>query len=389
MINLAVSLTEYTGMKIRFNRPYLTGNETHHLTRLAYLGKFSGNGHYTTLCHQFFRERFGFKKVLLTTSCTDALEMAAILSAIEPGDEVIMPSYTFVSTANAFVLRGAKIIFADVQADYPNIDVGSLEELITTKTKAIVVIHYAGVACDMDRIMEIASRNKLVVIEDAAHAIDSYYKGKVLGSIGDFGTFSFHETKNIISGEGGMISINRDQYLERAEHIWEKGTNRAAFARGEVQKYEWVDVGSSYLPSEVTAGLLYAQLEEMDTIQKMRKSIWHHYVDLLRPLASKGYFNLPEIPSYATVNGNMFFIVTSGSKERDSLLEHLKRNSIQAVFHYLPLHRSRYYSEKHDGRELKNTEMFSSRIIRLPFYNRLTRENQEFVASTIKKYYEK
>ena len=247
-------------MEIPFNKPFFTGTEAHRVAECAYTGKISGNGLFTKKCHEFFKEKYGFKKALLTSSCTDALEMAALLSEVGAGDEVIMPSFTFVSTANAFALRGAKIVFADVQKEIPNIDLDELEKLITPKTKAIVVVHYAGVAVDMDRLMAMAKAHNLLVVEDAAHAIDSFYKGKPLGSIGHFGTFSFHETKNIISGEGGLLAINDERFVNRAEIIWEKGTNRAAFYRGEVEEYGWVDLGSSFLPSDMTAAFLYAQL---------------------------------------------------------------------------------------------------------------------------------
>lgn len=262
---------------IPFNKPYLTGYETLYIEDAVKSGKISGNGLYTSKCHEYFENRYGFNKCLLTTSCTDALEMAAILCDIHFGDEVIIPSYTFVSSANAFVLRGAKIVFADSRKDHPCIDESKLEELITDKTKVIVVVHYAGIACNMDVIMQIANRYNILVVEDAAHAIDAFYKGKPLGSIGHLGCFSFHETKNIIAGEGGMLIINDKRFNTRAEIIWEKGTNRAAFWRGEVNKYGWVDIGSSFLPSEVIAAFLYAQLENLDKIQKKRKEIWQYY----------------------------------------------------------------------------------------------------------------
>ena len=255
-------------MTIPFNKPFLTGKEAHYLYQAVSSGKISGNGMFTKKCHDFFEEKYGFKKVLLTTSCTDALEMAAILLDIKEGDEVIMPSYTFVSSANAFVLRGAKIVFADSSAENPNLDATKIEALITPKTKAIVPVHYAGIACDMDMIMDIAHRHNLSVVEDAAQAIDSFYNGRPLGTIGHLAAFSFHETKNIISGEGGMLAINDERFLRRAEIIWEKGTNRAEFFRGEVNKYGWVDIGSSFLPAEIIAAFLYAQLESLETIQQ-------------------------------------------------------------------------------------------------------------------------
>ena len=374
-------------MEVLFNRPYITGRETHHLAQVAMSGKLSGNGAYTRLCHDFFEHRFGFRKVLLTTSCTDALEMAAILCDIQPGDEVIMPSYTFVSPANAFMLRGAKIRFADTCADYPNIDPAAVEKLITPQTKVILVVHYAGVACDMDAITDLAKRNNLMVVEDAAHSVDSFYKGKPLGSIGHFGTFSFHETKNIISGEGGMLVVNDEKYIRRAEIIWEKGTDRAAFSRGEVNKYGWKDIGSSFLPSEIIAAMLYAQLEQFDDIQKKRKDVWLRYLTYLKPLEDAGLLKLPSIPNYATVNGNMFFIITKAPEERSGLINFLKKEGIYAVFHYLPLHSSDFFHSKHDGRSLPNTDHFSDCLIRLPFYNEMKEEETKHVVETINRFY--
>jgi len=343
---------------IPFNKPFLTGKETAYIEDAVQSGKISGNGKYTQLCQEFFVERYGFKKALLTTSCTDALEMAALLIDIQPGDEVIMPAYTFVSTANAFVLRGAKIVFADSMDSNPNLDADQIEPLITEKTKAIVAVHYGGVACDMDTIMAVAKKHNLFVIEDAAQAIDSFYKGKPLGGIGHLGTFSFHETKNIISGEGGMLVINDERFVERAEIIWEKGTNRAAFWRGEVDKYGWVDIGSSYLPSEVIAAFLYAQLEHLDEIQEKRIAIWNRYLKNLDNLKSQ--VRLPEIPAHATVNGHLFYLVLKDEDLRQNLISHLRKNQIHAVFHYLGLHKSPYFEDKHDGRSLTNCDRFTN-----------------------------
>ena len=374
-------------MEVVFNKPYITGKETHHLAQVAMSGKLSGNGAYTRMCHNFFEDRFGFRKAFLTTSCTDALEMSAILCNIQPGDEVIMPSYTFVSSANAFMLRGAIIRFADTCPHYPNIDPAAIEQLITPKTRAILVVHYGGAACDMDAIMKIAGEHNLMVVEDAAHAIDSYYKGKPLGSIGHFGTFSFHETKNIICGEGGMLVVNDEKYIKRAEIIWEKGTDRAAFYRGEVNKYGWKDIGSSFLPSEITAAMLYAQLEVFNEIQGKRKNLWNNYYERLSPLAAKGLFQLPEIPDHATVNGNMFFIITKSSNERNSLLGYLRSMGILAVFHYLPLHSSDFFHDQHDGRELPHTGHFSDCILRLPFFNEMKQDELAFVIESVQKFY--
>ena len=375
-------------MEVLFNKPFITGRETHHMAQVAMSGRLSGNGPYTKRCHEFFEHRFGFDKVFLTTSCTDALEMAAILCEIQPGDEVIMPSYTFVSSANAFMLRGAVIRFADTYGDYPNIDPAEIESLVTPETKAILVVHYAGVACDMDAVMDIALRHDLKVVEDAAHSIDGFYKGRPLGSIGHFGTFSFHETKNIICGEGGMLCVNDPRYVKRAEIIWEKGTDRAAFYRGEVNKYGWKDIGSSFLPSEIMAAVLFSQLEEFDDIQTKRKNAWENYYIRLKPLEDQGYVRLPTVPDYASKNGNMFFVIAKNGDERNELLNFLRKAEVFAVFHYLPLHSSDFFTDKHDGRQLPNTEYFSDCIIRLPFYNEITPEEIGYVAKTVSKFYE-
>ena len=356
---------------IPFNKPYLTGKEAHYMYQAVYGGKLSGNGIFTKKCQEYFEKQYGFKKSLLTTSCTDALEMCAILADIQPGDEVIVPSYTFVSTALAFVRQGAKIVFADSCPDNPNIDTTRIEELITPKTKAIVPVHYAGVACDMDPIMDLARKYNLLVIEDAAQAIDSYYKGKPLGSIGHLAAFSFHETKNIISGEGGMLAINDERFIRRAEIIWEKGTNRAEFFRGEVNKYGWVDTGSSFLPSEVIAAFLWAQLENLEAIQQRRKAIWHRYHDALLA-ADLSKISLPNIPNYATNNAHMYYLVCQSLEQRTELIKRLKENEILAVFHYLALHNSEYYRDKHDGRNLNNTDRFADCLVRLPMFYELT-----------------
>lgn len=409
-------------LKISFNKPYFTGKETVYAEQAVASGKISGNGDFTKLCQAFFEQRYDFGKCLLTSSCTDALEMAAILLDILPGDEVIMPSYTFVSTANAFVLRGATIVFADSGPDHPNIDASQLENLITPKTKAIVVVHYAGMACDMAAIMSLAEKHGLFVVEDAAQAVDSYYLGEIskkmtspqpppkgeltpnsepptpnleprtsnpkqripLGSIGHLAAFSFHETKNIISGEGGMLVVNDKRFMERAEIIWEKGTNRAAFWRGEVNKYGWVDVGSSFLPSEITAAFLFAQLEHLDAIQNRRKEIWKRYYDALKPLAEAGHFQLLKIPPYATNNAHCFFLVMPNVESRDKLIAHLKSKGILAVFHYISLHSSPYYTDKHDGRVLPNSDHYSECLVRLPLFFELTEEDQNQVVVAVK-----
>ena len=373
-------------MEVVFNKPFILGNELKYIEDAVATTKISGNGKYTKLCQEFFEEKYGFGRCLLTTSCTDALEMAAILIGIKPGDEVIMPSYTFVSTANAFVLRGAKIIFADSEPDNPNIDASKIEKLITSKTKAIVPVHYAGIACDMGKIMELSNKYKLLVIEDAAQSIDSFYKGKPLGSIGHLSAFSFHETKNIISGEGGMLVVNDERFADRAEIIWEKGTNRSAFWRGEVDKYNWVDIGSSFLPSEITAAFLYAQLEEIDNIQNKRKEIWNQYNDGLRSLKNIGV-GLPNVPKYATNNAHMFYLVCRSQNERTQLIEHLKQNNINAVFHYICLHDSPYYNNKHDGRKMHNAKKYEECLVRLPLWVNMTEKEVDYIIQKVIEFY--
>jgi dTDP-4-amino-4,6-dideoxygalactose transaminase len=361
---------------IAFNKPYLTGKETLYITDAVASGKISGNGAYTQKCQLFFEEKYQFKKCLLTTSCTDALEMAAMLANIEQGDEVIIPSFTFVSTALAFVRQGAHIVFADSYADNPNIDADKIEALITSKTKAIVPVHYAGVACDMEKIMELANKYNLLVIEDAAQAIDSFYTGKdgikrALGSIGHLAAFSFHETKNIISGEGGMLTINDQKFIPRAEIIWEKGTNRSQFFRGEIDKYGWVDTGSSFLPSEIIAAFLWAQIENMEQIQIKRQQLWEAYQQNLLPVTEKLKITLPVIPAYATNNAHMFYILLSSIDSRTRAIDYLKSQQINAVFHYISLHSSPYYKPKHDGRALPNADQFTEKLLRLPMYYEL------------------
>lgn len=370
---------------IPFNKPYLTGKEAHYMYQAVYSGKLSGNGIFTKKCQEYFENRYGFKKSLLTTSCTDALEMCAILADIQPGDEVIVPSYTFVSTALAFVRQGARIIFADSCSDNPNIDASRIEELITPNTKAIVPVHYAGVACDMDSIMELSRKYNLLVIEDAAQSIESYYKGRPLGSIGHLAAFSFHETKNIISGEGGMLAINDERFIRRAEIIWEKGTNRAEFFRGEVNKYGWVDTGSSFLPSEVIAAFLWAQLENLENIQQRRKELWNRYNDALMA-AGLSKVTLPNIPDYATNNAHMYYLVCESLEQRTELIKRLRENDILAVFHYLSLHSSEYYRDKHDGRKLENTDRFADCLVRLPMFYELTNDEVDNIVRVICSY---
>lgn len=373
---------------IPFNKPYLTGKEVDYIKDAVALGQISGNGPYTKKCQYFFEEKFNVKKALLTTSCTDALEMCAILLDISKDDEIIVPSYTFVSSALAFVRQGAKIVFADSETNHPNIDTKKLEALITPKTKAIVVVHYAGMSCDMDAVMELAKKHNIYVVEDAAQAVDSFYKGKQLGTIGHFGCFSFHETKNIQCGEGGLLCVNDAEFIERSEIIWEKGTNRAEFFRGEVNKYGWVDTGSSFLPSELNAAFLYAQLEQLDDIQSRRKFIWDHYYKTLKLLADKGKFKLPEVPDYATNNAHMFYLIFNSNEERSALIKHLKDRGVHSVFHYLSLHKSDFIQNTtNDKSDLPMADIYSDTLLRLPLFYELTQENLNKITSEINSFY--
>ena len=377
---------------IPFNKPYLSGDEINNIREALDSGKISGNGMFTKKCHDYFESKYGFRKCLLTTSCTDALEMAAILLDIGPDDEVIMPSYTFVSTANAFVLRGAKIVFVDSSEGHPNMNADLIEPLITSRTKAIVVVHYAGMACDMNKIMALAGRYNLFVVEDAAQAIESSYVDhegvkQWLGGIGHLSAFSFHETKNIIAGEGGMLVINDERFVDRAEIIWEKGTNRAAFFRGEIDKYGWVDVGSSFLPSDMIAAFLYGQLQNLEQIQSKRVVLWHQYLKLLTPLVQEGMLRLAEIPDHATNNAHMFYVVCKDVDHRSGLIDALRQEGIHAVFHYLSLHKSPFYRNRHDGRELPNSDFYSDTLVRLPMYYELTSDQVDHICSVILRYH--
>ncbi|MFL0581119.1 dTDP-4-amino-4,6-dideoxygalactose transaminase [Solibacillus silvestris] len=373
---------------ISFNIPAFTGKETNYINEAIKNNKLSGDGAFTKKCNTWFEENYGCQKALLTTSCTHALEMAAILLNISEGDEVIMPSYTFVSTANAFVLRGAKIIFVDIRPDTMNIDETKIEAAITNKTKAIVPVHYAGVACEMDTIMAIAEKYNLYVVEDAAQGVNSFYKGKPLGIIGHLGCYSFHETKNYNCGEGGALLINDGQFVERAEIIREKGTDRSRFFRGQVNKYGWVDIGSSFLPSELNAAYLYGQLESVEEINSNRLLAWTTYYEQLKDLAVNNILDLPIVPSDCMHNAHMFYIKVKDLSERSKLIEFLKENGVSAVFHYIPLHSSDA-GKKYSifvGEDIETTKQ-SERLLRLPIYYNISKEVVLKVVSLIKAFY--
>ncbi len=368
---------------IPFNKPYFSGKELNYIEEVCHSTTMSGNGNFTKKCEAFFEEKYGFQKCLLTTSGTDALEMCAMLCKLQPGDEVIVPSYTFVSSALAFLREGAKVVFADSGAKNPNVTAENIEPLITEHTKVIVVVHYAGVACDMDAIMALADKHGLLVVEDAAHSVDSFYNGRPLGSIGNLSAFSFHETKNISSGEGGMLVVNDKRFIRRAEILWEKGTNRAEFYRGMVNKYGWCDMGSSFLPSEFNAAYLYAQIEQLDDIQNKRKHIWQKYDKGLRDNIDSRIV-IPELPSFATNNAHMYYLLCPTLEYRTKLMGYLKEHGVQTTFHYLPLHSSAYYADKHDGRQLPNCDRYADTLVRLPLFYELTDENVDCVVELIK-----
>jgi dTDP-4-amino-4,6-dideoxygalactose transaminase len=374
---------------IPFNKPPVTGKEVNYIKQAVEFQKLSGDGVFTKHCHNWFETNFHTPKALLMTSCTHALELAAILIDIQPGDEVIAPSYTFVSTVNAFVLRGAKIVFVDIRPDTLNIDESLIEAAITDKTKAILPVHYAGVACEMDTIMSIAKRYNLYVIEDAAQGVMSTYKGQALGTIGDFGCFSFHDTKNYTMGEGGALLVQNESFKERAEISREKGTNRSKFLRGQVDKYTWVDVGSSYLPSELNAAYLYAQLEEAEKINNNRLEIWEYYYEGLKGLSDIGLIELPTVPKDCKHNAHMFYIKCQNIKERTNLIEFLKENGVQTAFHYIPLHSS------NAGMKFGNfigedrfTTKESERLLRLPMFYGLEKKEMSKVIKLIYRFYE-
>jgi len=359
---------------IPFNKIFHTENELTYITRALQSDRISGGGPYTEQCEAFFEKRYNFRKALLTSSCTHSLEMTALLIGLKPGDEVIMPSYSFVSMANAFLLRGAKAVFADSEADSPNIDPDGVEALITDKTRAIIVIHYGGIACQVDKLRAIADKHGIYLIEDAAHCIDAYYKDKPLGSFGQLSAFSFHDTKNVTCGEGGMLVINDEHFAKRAEIMREKGTNHASFLRNEVSRYDWIDIGSSFLASDISAAFLYAQFLDIDNIQTKRKNIWKKYYDGLTPLAEKGFFSMPHIPEGATHNAHIFYIVCKSMKARGEYISYMRASNIKVQFHYLTLHDSPYYQSLHEGRKLPNAKYYAECLVRLPLFVDLTDE---------------
>ena len=372
------------GMRVPFNKPYIIGNEINYIRQAVLSGKISGDGEFTKKCSALIEKRYDVNKVLLTTSCSSALDMSALLCKIKSGDEVILPSYTFPSTANSFLIRGAKLKFIDIREDTLNIDETKIEDSITLKTKVIVIVHYGGISCEMDVIMNIAKKYNLTVIEDAAQGMESKYGNKYLGTIGDIGCYSFHETKNFICGEGGAIVINNQKFLERAEIIREKGTNRSKFYRGEVDKYTWVDIGSSYLPSEILSAFLYAQLENIKTIIKNRLNSWNYYYNSFKNLENKGFLRRPVVPADCTHNGHMFYLLLENNKTRDSLMNFLKEKGISAVFHYIPLHQSPMGSDMgYSKGSFPVTEKISDCVLRLPLFYNISRDNQDNVTKEV------
>lgn len=368
---------------IPFNHPILPDRAAELMTEAFRSGKVSGDGIFSRRCEAFLMDRYRAARCLMTTSCTDALELAALLACIGPGDEVILPSFTFVSTANAFALRGAKLVFADSLPDHPNLDPAQVEALVTPRTKVIVPVHYAGVAVDMDPILALAAARGILVVEDAAQAIEATYKGRQLGLLGELGAFSFHETKNIHCGEGGMIAFRDPAFVARAEILREKGTNRSAFFRGEVDKYGWVDIGSSFLPSDILAAILWAQIEHLELICDHRLALWNRYREGLTPLAQQGWAHLPVVPDYAGHNAHAFYLVLPDESTRSRLLAHLKAREIMAVFHYQSLHRSQYFQDRHDGRPLPQSDRYSDCLVRLPLFHDLARAEQDRVIDGI------
>lgn len=372
---------------IPFNKPYIAGDEQRYIAEAMASGKLSGDGDFTKKAQRALEDHLGRGQSLLTTSCTDALEAAALLCDLEPGDEVIVPSFTFVSTANAFALRGAHIRFADSLADHPNVDPESIAALIGDRTRVIVPVHYAGAACDMDAIGDLAQRHGLTIVEDAAQAIASSYRGRPLGTFGQLSAFSFHETKNIISGEGGALHVNDPALMHRAEIVREKGTNRSAFFRGEIDKYGWVDLGSSFLPSELTAAFLLAQVESLDAIQEKRLAIWQRYAEALGSIGAAGDAGLPTLPAHATNNAHMYWLLCDTLDTRSRLIAHLKKAGIVAAFHYQALHSSPYFAARHDGGPLPHADRYSDTLVRLPLYAGMTLAEQECVIAQIRSFF--
>jgi len=375
-------------MLIPFNKPFSVGTETRYIEEAVRSGKLSGDGMFTRRCEEWLQAKLGAPRVLLTTSGTDALELAALLLNLEPGDEVLLPSFTFSSTATAFALRGARLVFVDSTASSPALDVDQLDSLVTPRTRAIVPVHYAGVSCDMTTINAVAEKNNLFVIEDAAQALGGKFKGKPLGTQGALAAFSFHETKNITAGgEGGMLVINEPSLVARAEVLREKGTNRAAFFRGEVAKYNWVDIGSSFLPAEINAAFLWAQLEKLDFIQQRRQELWAHYYNKLQSLDALG-IGLPNIPDYSAQNGHLFYLVCHSLIERTALIDFLKKRDITAIFHYQPLHSSPFYTPRHDGRDLPWATHYADCLVRLPLYTELKSSQQQRIITAVLEFYQ-
>lgn len=373
---------------IPYNKTYIAGRELYYISEAVLSGDIKGDGTFTKRCNHWLEQKFGVHKALLTHSCTGALEMAALLLDISEGDEVILPSFTFTSTANAFVLHGAKPVFCDIRPDTLNIDERLIEGLITKKTKAIIPVHYAGVGCEMDEILQIAKKHNVSVVEDAAHAIMAKYKGQWLGAIGDIGTFSFHETKNYSSGEGGAVLLQDPSLKLRAEIIREKGTNRSQFFRGQVDKYSWVDIGSSYLPSEIIAAFLYGQLEQAEQINSERLQLWNNYYEYIAPLAARGDIQLPFIPNHCEHNAHLFYLILETGELRDEFITHCRTNNVGAVFHYIPLHTSVMGKKLCPNQQpLPHTESLSERIVRLPLFCGMTEEQQDHICSVVKEFF--
>lgn len=371
--------------EIPFNRISLTGKETGYLERAIRNGKLSGNGEFTRACQQWLERRYGFTRAFLTTSCTDALEMAALLCDLNPGDEVIVPSFTFPSTANAFLLRGARVVLADTEADRPNLSIREVERLITPRTRAVVPVHYAGISCDMEPLLDLAESANLKVVEDCAHSLDGFYRESPLGSLGHFGAFSFHDTKSVTCGEGGALTLNSESLVARAEIHWEKGTNRMAFLRGEIDEYQWVGMGSSYLPSELVAAFLLGQLEGIDPIQLDREGQWDRYYVGLRSLEERECIALPSVPSYARQNGHLFYLTCRSPEERRNLTAYLRKGGITVQPHYSPLHLSPNLGET--SRQFPNSEKFGGQLLRLPLYRGLEGGQIDRIVHRIEEYY--